>query len=574
MEDSRLASLIDMYVAGVISADELVELHQRLVSSTAARDQFDRHIAGFEITQPDLALPKAAEFLAQWDASPEFATEETFHEETVPAVEHLRIHSSDLFRASFRKWRQWSVAGTAAAFLVVVTVTVIRQQLAPVPSFPAPIATSDGAVATLRHAADVQWVGLTNEMFLGDVLGARRVQIAAGALQLDFKRGARLAVEGPADLQLISDNESFLYSGKVTAHVPEAAHGFKVTSRTVAVTDLGTEFGLRATTNSPAEVHVFSGAIEMKQPTTEARRMTQGQAVQIRRQRVRNVSADRSAFVFEDEVAERETEEQRTRYRNWRNAARGLSTDPGALIHYTFEDQSESARQLANQVTGARSTSAGAIVGCQWGEGRWPEKRAITFGSKSDRLRFTVPNTLTSLTYMAWLRIDKLVNLSNALAITESMQQGEVHWQVYRDGRVALSAHSGSGATVDQSWDRGLSPAVFTAERLGKWTHLVSVYDSRGRTISHYVNGEFISATPIKRPLPLKLGAVEVANWGVKVDQPAWASLKNAGSAYLSRHWNGSVDEFALLARAMSADEIRRYYEQSRVATGTALARK
>jgi hypothetical protein len=50
--------------------------------------------------------------------------------------------------------------------------------------------------------------------------------------------------------------------------------------------------------------------------------------------------------------------------------------------------------------------------------------------------------------------------------------------------------------------------------------------------------------------------------------------LKNAGAAYLSRHWNGSVDEFALLSRAMSADEIRRYYEQSRIATGTALARE
>jgi hypothetical protein len=136
-----------------------------------------------------------------------------------------------------------------------------------------------------------------------------------------------------------------------------------------------------------------------------------------------------------------------------------------------------------------------------------------------------------------------------------------------------LSARSGNGATVDQSWDRGLSPAIFTAERLGKWTHLVSVYDAGSRTINHYVNGEFISATPIKRPLPLKLGAVEIGNWGVRVDQPAWASLKNAGTAYLSRHWNGCVDEFALLGRAMSADEIRRYYEKGRIATGT-LARK
>ncbi len=574
MGDFRLASLIDMYVAGVISADELLELHRRLASSTAARDQFDRHIAGYEITQPDLVLPKAAEFLAQWDTSPEFATEETFQEETVPGMEHLRIDTSEMFRASFRKWRQWSVAGTAAAFLAVVAITVVRQKSAPVPLFQPPTSTSAEAVATLRHAAEVQWMDVTNEIFLGDLFGAQRLRIASGVLQLDFKRGARLVMEGPADLQLISSNEAFLHSGKVTAHVPEQAHGFKITAPAVAVTDLGTEFGLRATTNAPAEMHVFSGAVEMQQLTTQPRRMTQGQAAQIRGKRVRNVSADRNAFVFEQEVAQRETEEQRARYHNWRNAARALSTEPAAVIHYTFEDQSDNARQLANRALAALPTTAGAIVGGQWSEGRWPEKRAVTFGDKSDRLRFIVSNVLTSLTYMAWLRIDKLVNLSNALAITESMQQGEVHWQVYRDGRVALSARSGSGATVDQSWDRGLSPAIFTAERLGKWTHLVSVYDSRARTISHYVNGEFLSATPIKRPLPLKLGAVEVANWGVKVDEPTWASLKNAGSAYLSRHWNGSVDEFALLSRAMSGEEIRRYYDQGRVATGAALARK
>ena len=81
-------------------------------------------------------------------------------------------------------------------------------------------------------------------------------------------------------------------------------------------------------------------------------------------------------------------------------------------------------------------------------------KRAVAFASKADRIRFNVPNTLTSLTYMAWLRVDKLTSVSNALAITESMQLGEVHWQIYRDGRVALSAHSGSTGNVDQTWDR------------------------------------------------------------------------------------------------------------------------
>ncbi len=570
MGDPRLGSLIDMYIAGVISADELAELHERLATSAAACEQYNWHIAGCEITHPDLVLPNAEDFLAQWDTAETISSEEVFQDESMEVIERTRIHTSDLFRASFRKWRQWSIAGTAAAFLVVVGIRIVHQRLAPLPLFHAPVVSSVGTVATLRHAADVRWVNITNETFIGDAFGAQRLQIAAGTIQLDFKRGARLVVEGPADLQLITDNEAFLHSGNVTAHVPDEAHGFKITAPALAVTDLGTEFGLRAATNDRAQLHVFSGVVEMQQLTFEARRMAQGQAAQIQGRRIRNISTDRNVFVFEDEVAERETKEQHTRYFNWRDAARSLSADPAALVHYTFEEQSIGSRQLANDAATASPATAGTVVGCQWTEGRWPEKHAVTFGGKSDRVRFAVPNTLTSLTYMAWLRIDNLVNLSNALAITESMQQGEVHWQVYRDGRVALSARSGNGSTVDQSWDRGLSPAIFTAKRLGKWTHLVSVYDSRARTINHYVNGEFISSTPIKRPLPLKLGAVEIGNWGVKVD----ASVKNANSAYWSRHWNGSVDEFALFSRAMTADEIRHYYERGRVATGALFARK
>jgi hypothetical protein len=109
---------------------------------------------------------------------------------------------------------------------------------------------------------------------------------------------------------------------------------------------------------------------------------------------------------------------------------------------------------------------------------------------------------------------------------------------------------------------------------LGKWTHLVSVFDGEGKNIRHYVNGQFISSTPIKRSVPLKLGAVEIGNWGVRVDQPKWASLKNADPSYLKRHWTGCIDEFALLSRPLSEEEVRRSYEQGRVSLGTSVAKR
>jgi hypothetical protein len=557
MEDQHLASLIDLYLAGVLNADERAELHQQLVSFPEARTQFERHISGYRVVHPDAFVPNVVEAIQDLEATSEAPT---------PAL----LPSPALVSA---KLRAWCVGGAMAVSIMIGLVVFLWHNAMPLPLYQPLFAASTTPIATLRHAAGVEWIDLTNELFLGDALSARRLQIAAGAIQLEFKRGATLVVEAPADLQLVSDNEAFLHSGKVTARVPNTAHGFKITAPAMAVTDLGTEFGVRAMSGAPAEVHVFSGVVEMARQTKDPLRLTEGHASQIRGKRVRSLPSDRAAFLFPDEVLERETDEQRQRYSHWRNAAAELSADPATIVHYTFEDQSDAARYVANRVWKAPAVTAGNLEGCKWTAGRWPEKHAITFGHKNDRVRFSVPNTLTSLTYMAWLRMDQLLSRSNALAVTETMQLGEVHWQVYRDGRVALSSRSGSGSTVDQSWDRGLSPAIFTSERLGKWTHLVSVYDSATRTINHYVNGEFVSSTPIKRSVKLKLGAVEIGNWGVRLDQPKWAHMKSSGVDYVSRYWNGSVDEFALLSRAMTAEEIRRYYQQGRVAAGTLVAK-
>jgi hypothetical protein len=442
----------------------------------------------------------------------------------------------------------------------------------PLPLYSAP-ASAAGDVAVLQRAANVQWLNLTNEIFAGEPLPTGRVQIASGAMEVELKRGTRLVVEGPADLQLVSDNEAFLHFGKATAFVPESAHGFRLIAPAMAVTDLGTEFGLLASTNGPADLHVFSGVVEMNQLTKKPKRMLQGQALEVRGSRVRKLSLNRTGFLFEDDVARSESAEQHERLRSWKMAADEMSHDPATVVHFTFEDSLPGDTRVVNGAALSHERD-GKAVGGEWTEGRWPEKRAFAFVNKSDRIRFDAPNTLTSLTYMAWLRVDQLLSTSNALAITESGALGEVHWQVYRDGRVALSAHSGKTGNVDQTWDRGISPAVFTTNRFGKWTHLVSVYDAASRTISHYVNGEFISATAIKRPLPLKLGAVEIGNWGVRVDQPRWASLKGAGPAYLNRFWNGRIDEFALLARALTGDEIHRYYQRGRVALGVQFAGK
>ena len=73
------------------------------------------------------------------------------------------------------------------------------------------------------------------------------------------------------------------------------------------------------------------------------------------------------------------------------------------------------------------------------------------------------------------------------------------------------------------------------------------------------------------RPITLTRGTVARGNWGGGVHAP---KRKGQSLAYLSRNLNGRIDEFALLGRALSVEEIRAYYQEGRVATGVLMARK
>ena len=85
-------------------------------------------------------------------------------------------------------------------------------------------------------------------------------------------------------------------------------------------------------------------------------------------------------------------------------------------------------------------------------------------------------------------------------------------------------------------------------ERLGQWVHLAAAYDTAGKEVRFYVNGELFSSHPIKRPVVLTPALVELANWTPSSDkrqQPV-------------RNFAGCIDEFMLFSRTLSDAEIRK----------------
>jgi hypothetical protein len=92
------------------------------------------------------------------------------------------------------------------------------------------------------------------------------LSLTRGLLRLDFSNGARVTVEGPAELEVFDEDRVLLHKGLVTATIPESAVGFVVDTVAAHVVDLGTSFGVSVSDNGQTEVCVFDGEVEVSLP--------------------------------------------------------------------------------------------------------------------------------------------------------------------------------------------------------------------------------------------------------------------------------------------------------------------
>jgi hypothetical protein len=192
------------------------------------------------------------------------------------------------------------------------------------------------------------------------------------------------------------------------------------------------------------------------------------------------------------------------------------------------------------------------MVGCQWTEGRWPEKRALEFQSVNDRVRLAVPGEFESMTLSAWVSVKGLDRKVNSLFMSDGFDPGTIHWLIRRDGVLGLTV---IGADP-RDHQIVVSPPVVTLDKFGMWLHLAVVLDADAQRVVHYLNGVPVSETVLRIAPPFRIGAAELGNWNAKgfpKDDP-----------FMIRNFSGAVDEFALFDRALEAGEIRRLYGEGK----------
>lgn len=437
------------------------------------------------------------------------------------------------------------------------------------------VALRSPAVAVLSHVVEVAWADGEPERQEGAELPVGWLRLALGTVQIDLFSGARLFVEGPAQIELRSSGEAFLLVGKVACELGEQARGFRLLTPGLTVVNQGNSFGVKVSESGEQEVHALAGKVAIGR-TGEAG-TSQIAARQARR--LDDSGLTETLFRPEDfpvmeRVRAREQAEAARLLAAWRAAADALDSDPAMRVHFNFEDQLPLDASLTNRVRGDGAGSDGQVIGARWSQGRWPGKGALEFRGRGQRVLLRLPGTHASLTLLAWVRMDALPQPVTALLMTEEPQRWEpdeekkaqvpasfdpasgrpLRWELKANGQLGLSLWSGLVSGKSQ-WDAHLAPPLLTPERHGQWLCLATVHDAARGELTHFVNGLPVARHKLPPGPPLALSHLSLGNLSV-TDAEARQGV-NYG-------FFGAVDELVVAARPFGAAELRRYYEVGR----------
>jgi hypothetical protein len=83
------------------------------------------------------------------------------------------------------------------------------------------------SICTVYDALDVRWAAGSRQPKVGDVVRAGSLRLESGVVELEFPREEKIAVEGPAELDLTSPRSVLLQHGKLAAYVPDSSVSFR-----------------------------------------------------------------------------------------------------------------------------------------------------------------------------------------------------------------------------------------------------------------------------------------------------------------------------------------------------------
>jgi hypothetical protein len=252
-----LTALIEDYLTGQIDEPRLRELESRLRDDPEARREFVRYARLHTDLYFELRAREASKrVLNAIDCQTHMPPTPT--EAASPRPGFLRRHALTL-------------SVIAAALLIATALGWWALH---------PWSERAPEVAWLVNAQNCTWSGGEPQ---SDLRAGKLLAIDGGLAEFRFQCGARVILEGPARLELLSPTSARLHHGRLTVRVAGAT-GFEILSPQGRVVDHGTEFGVAVSNAGATSVRVFQGRVEVvptgAAPAT-AVSLTQDQAARI-----------------------------------------------------------------------------------------------------------------------------------------------------------------------------------------------------------------------------------------------------------------------------------------------------
>jgi hypothetical protein len=170
-----------------------------------------------------------------------------------------------------RRRRRWISLAVAASIVAAATLFAIFPSRQPRPEAPSRQEShpTTSQVARVEKINGVRWRQDAAAEIGRSLPSGTKLSIEQGLAQIRFESGAKIIVQGPADIELQSVNSATLRSGSLTADVPVQARGFEIHTPNANVVDLGTRFGI-ACEAGQTDVEVFAGNVLLRPNTAGA----------------------------------------------------------------------------------------------------------------------------------------------------------------------------------------------------------------------------------------------------------------------------------------------------------------
>jgi hypothetical protein len=418
--------------------------------------------------------------------------------------------------------------------------------------------------AILRKTFDISWPHETPGFIEGSLLEPGAFVFESGIAVIDFFCGATLVIEGPAQLDVISDWVVSIDKGRVEATVPPAAQGFIVKAANTDIIDLGTTFALDMS-QGKAQVAVIDGEVILRGEQFDDDHLQAGE------QALLDPATTNSDFLPGiprlDVILRESADSKRKRYAAYQSFIEELASDPRLIALFPAEPKLKR-RRLPN-IALTEYASPGQLIGpAETVPGRFGnESVGVLLSRPGSRIRTKIKGTFSAYTFSCWVKIHSLKHEYNALFLSDGYENGEPHWQIRHDGKLMFSVmvddsrelFYSTGPTSPPIQDKGFHHVYFSKpfwspSMTDQWVHLAAVYDPAAQIVSQYVNGKAICQETIQDEFvidDLHIGNAEIGNWG----QPFRKTPD-----FAVRNFDGIIDEMIILNAALSPDEIRDIY--------------